>query len=194
MSEKDTLGQDREALGIDGRPRPRRTRWIGAFSGVALIGAVGYAYLHDGPVEKPPVAVEAPEVEEPAVVPTPEPTEEEIAEAKARQRAEDMEHAVREQLCLDYGERYVAAKTGVQLMKAVQLSQAAGCDWKGMLHADAVTHEFVPEAVEAMRRLDASEVTTGGSSTEEDADRLDKLDRSISDLDTKVDQLRYRIR
>lgn len=194
MTDKDTLGQDREALGIDGKPRPRRLKWLGALSAVALIGAVGYAYVQHEPSEKPTAVVEAPAAAEPAAPPTPEPTAEEIAAAKAEERAEDMERAVQEQLCLDYGERYVAAKTGVQLMKAVQLSQAAGCDWKGMLHADAVTHDFVPEAVEAMRRLDASEVTTGGSSTEEDADRLDKLDRSISDLDTKVDQLRYRIR
>jgi hypothetical protein len=194
MSDKDTLGQDREALGIDGRPRRRGTRWLGALCGVALLGAVGYAYVKDEPDETPVVATQPTSIDEPAPEPTPEPTAEEIAEAKAEQRAEDMERAVQEQLCLDYGERYVAAKTGVQLMKAVQLSQAAGCDWKGMLHADAVTHDFVPEAVEAMRRLDASEVTTGGSSTEEDADRLDRLDRSISDLDSKVDQLRYRIR
>ena len=126
--------------------------------------------------------------------PAPEPTPEEVAEKEKRLDEAAMEVAVQKQLCLDYGERYVAARTGVQLVKAVQLSQAAGCDWKGMLHADATTHDFIPEAVEAMRRLEASEVTTGGSAAEEEADRMEKLEESISDLDRKVDELRYCVR
>ena len=59
MSDKDTLGQDREALGIDGRPRRRGTRWLGALCGVALLGAVGYAYVKDEPDETPVVVLSA---------------------------------------------------------------------------------------------------------------------------------------
>jgi hypothetical protein len=186
--------EDRKDIGV--KPtRPRPGRWIATLSAIVLAGSLGYVALQ--PKDPPVEATARTTVEETAAaVPEEKPaaTPEEIAAMKAEQEAEDMERAVRKQLCLDYGERYVAARTGVQLVKAVQLSQAAGCDWKGMLHADAVTHDFIPEAVESMRAMDASEVTTGGSTAENDSERLDRLDESITELDRKVDALRYRIR
>lgn len=195
MPMPETGDESRKDIGMQpGRRRPGV--WVGTLFTLLLAGSVGYAVLQpkDPEVKSAPAQETIDEATTSTVEKTPGPTPEQLAAMKAEEEAEDMERAVREQLCLDYGERYVAAKTGVQLVKAVQLSQAAGCDWKGMLHADAVTHDFVPEAVESMRNMDASEVTTGGSTAEADSDRLDKLDDSITELDRKVDALRYRTR
>lgn len=193
----DALGDDRDAIGIDGNPRPRHGgRWFAAIAAVALAGGVGYLTFQgqDPATEKAPVTeATAPTTPKPQIEEM-KPSPEEIAASEKEERDEAMEEAVKDEICTDYGKRYVKARTGVELVRSVQLSQAAGCDWGAMLRADAATHDFIPEAVEAVGRLDVHEVTTGGSTMEEDADTMDDLKTRIQDIDRKVDELRYRVR
>lgn len=197
MPRPEALGDDRDAIGIDGRPRTRHgRRWSAAIAALALAGGVGYLTFQekDAPSENPQIARPVtPAPAQPQFDET-KPTPEEIAASEKEERDEAMEEAVKDEICTDYGKRYVRARTGVELVRAVQLSQAAGCDWGAMLRADAATHDFIPEAVEAVGRLDVHEVTTGGSSTESDAEAIDDLKTRIEDIDRKVDELRYRVR
>lgn len=101
---------------------------------------------------------------------------------------------VRQEMCADYGKRYLKARTGVELVRTVQLSQAAGCGWTSMLRADAATHDFVPEALKIAQEMEAEDVPTSGFASAESAEALDRMSDRIGELDRKVDQLRYRIR
>ena len=118
----------------------------------------------------------------------------EEAEEDARVRAEVLAERVRTDMCDDYGKRYVEADTGVKLVRAVQLSQAAGCGWKHILHADAATHRFVPEALAAAREMEAEDVPTAASVASQDTETLDALSRKIDEIDRKTDQIRWRSR
>lgn len=196
MPRPEALGDDRDTIGIDGKPRKRHgKRWFAAIAALAMAGGVGYLTFgdegtpEDGRIVEPAVPT-APKAQVEEAKPTPE----EVAASEKEERDEAMEEAVKDDLCTDYGERYVKARTGVELVRAVQLSQAAGCDWGVMLRADAATHDFIPEAVEAVGRLDVHEVTTGGSSTESDAETIEAMKTRIDDIDRKVDELRYRVR
>lgn len=193
----EALGDDRDAVGIDGKARTRHGgRWFATIAAIALAGGVGYLTFQGqgDTVEKEPVTQPAASTAPKPQLEEAKPSPEEIAASEKEERDEAMEEAVKDEICTDYGKRYVKARTGVELVKAVQLSQAAGCDWGAMLRADAATHDFIPEAVEAVGRLDVHEVTTGGSSTEKDADAIDDMKTQIQDIDRKVDELRYRVR
>lgn len=101
---------------------------------------------------------------------------------------------VRQAMCEEYAKRYLKARTGVDLVRSVQLSQAAGCGWNAVLHADAATHDFVPGALKVAQEMQAEDVETEGSSSTDSIDKIDRLSDKLSDLDRKVDELRYRVR
>jgi flagellar basal body-associated protein FliL len=103
----------------------------------------------------------------PEPVMTAEQKAEEEAEEDARVRTEVLAERVRTDMCDDYGKRYVEADTGVKLVRAVQLSQAAGCGWNHILHASVAS---------------------------QDTETLDALSRKIDEIDRKTDQIRWRSR
>lgn len=123
-----------------------------------------------------------------------EQTPEEKTEAEAELAQAELEPQVRADMCEDYGERYVAAKTGVELVRAVQLSQAAGCGWEAMLHADAATHRFLPEALAVAKRMEAEEVETIASTSSGDAELIDDLRRKIENIEEITTDIRRRQR
>lgn len=116
------------------------------------------------------------------------------AEPQEEAEPEFAEADVRQAMCDEYAKRYLKARTGVDLVRAVQLSQAAGCGWNAMLHSDAATHDFVPGALKVAQEMQAEDVPTEESSSAGSVERIDRLSEKIDDLDRKVDELRYRVR
>lgn len=116
------------------------------------------------------------------------------ADSQEEAEPEFAEADVRQAMCDEYAKRYLKARTGVDLVRAVQLSQAAGCGWNAVLHSDAATHDFVPGALKVAQEMQAEDVPTEGSSSAESIERIDRLSDKLGDLDRKVDELRYRVR
>ncbi len=121
-------------------------------------------------------------------------TPEEKAEAEAELAQAELEPQVRADMCEDYGERYLAARTGVELVRSVQLSQAAGCGWEAMLHADAATHRFLPEALAVAKRMEAEEVDSIASTSSVDPELLDEMSRRIERIESTTQDIRRRQR
>lgn len=166
---------------------------------IALLAFAGWNAWSPKAAAPTPAKAVAPDVPrqtlpEPVEQREPEPTPEEKAEEDLRDRQIVMEPLVRKDMCEEYGKRYLAARTGVQLVRSVQLSQAAGCDWSAMLHADAATHGFTPEALAVAQRMEAEEVPTAASIAGDDAETIDRLSSKIDDVERKVDEIRWRVR
>jgi len=188
------------------RNGPRKGRTVLILLGLAIMMLLGWAAIssHTSSGSKDEVAASEPKAapsrtSEPSSVAVTQPeADQRTPEQKAEEEAEEariaLEPQVRADMCEDYGERYIAARTGVELVRTVQLSQAAGCGWESMLHADAATHRFLPEALAVAKRMEAEEVPTMASTSTGDAELLEDMNRRIERIESSTDDIRRRVR
>jgi hypothetical protein len=148
----------------------------------------------DQPISQSVESAAAPVVDEPAAASGADEKSDGPAEEQEEAEPEFAEGDVRQAMCEEYAKRYLKARTGVDLIRAVQLSQAASCGWNAMLHADAATHDFVPGALKVAQEMQADDVPTEAGTSADSIEKIDRMADRIGDLDRKVDELRYRVR
>jgi len=177
----------------DKRRRERLRNVLSLVLGLILIIAVVYGMTRlAGPRTPPPAAAETSTTPEPEAGKETPPTPRELAEEEARLDRLATIDQVRVLLCRETAERYMAARTGVQLARAIQISQANRCGWKYIMAEDAKTHGLTPEALEAAAEVEQGEVSSADGGAAGMAGDLDAMRRKLSNQESEISRLRYR--